>query len=505
MQRITIAGGGTAGWMAAVGLAHILKGTATKVTLIESEEVGIIGVGEATIPPILDFQKMVGIDEDEFVATCQATFKLGIEFVNWRQKGTRYIHPFGQYGQPLDGIPFHHHWLRYRAAKQAAGQDYLPLHAFSLAARAADAQKFMRPIHAPNTPLEQIRYAFHFDAHLYARFLRGVAEARGVERIEGRIETVEQHPESGDIVALKLSDERRIEGDLFIDCTGFRGLLIGAMGAAYEDWTHWLPCDRAVAVPCESAGPPDSHTRATAHDAGWQWHIPLQHRVGNGHVFASAFTDQDAATETLLANLEGKPLADPRLLTFTTGRRREFWKGNCVAIGLSAGFLEPLESTSIHLSQSSIMRLIALLPNGARGNGGGDPASRALFNSRTAQEYDRLRDFIILHYHQTERNDSEFWNHMRTMSVPDSLTERVALYRETGRILSAHEELFGEANWLAVLEGQGVAARNWHPAANRSSDAELFARLERVESVVGASLGHIPSHQDFIDAHCRAA
>jgi tryptophan 7-halogenase len=497
-QNVVVVGGGTAGWMTALAMAHFFSGTGLRVRLIESEDVGIVGVGEATIPPIVDYHKMIGIDENEFLSACQATFKLGIEFVNWSAPGSRYIHPFGQYGQPLDGLPFHHHWLRYRDLKRKEGNAYHPLDDFSLAARAAYGGKFMRPIEAPNTPLEQIRYAFHFDEHLYGRFLRQIAEKKGVERIEGKIINVLCDGETGDIRTLQLDDGRDVGGDFFIDCSGFRSLLLGeTLKTPFQDWSHWLPCDSAVAIPCASAGPPDSHTRATAHSAGWQWHIPLQHRVGNGHVFSSAFMDMEEATRILLSNLDGEPLAEPRLLKFKAGRREQFWRGNCVAIGLASGFLEPLESTSIHLTQAAIMRLIALMPRGRP-----DPSSAVLFNRLTAEEYDRIRDFIILHYHQTQRDDSDFWNHVRTMPIPDSLAERISLYRETGRIISAHEELFGEANWLAVLEGQGVAATNWHPAADRMTDLELVERLGRVENVVGRCLDYMPGHQEFIDTQC---
>jgi tryptophan 7-halogenase len=497
-QNIVVVGGGTAGWMTALTMAHFFADTGLRVTLVESEEVGIVGVGEATIPPILDYHRIIGINENKFLSACQATFKLGIEFVNWSTLGSQYMHPFGQFGQPLDGLPFHHHWLRYRALQQKKDSPYHSLDDFSLAARAAYAGKFMRPIDAPNTPLAHIRHAFHFDAHLYGRFLRQIAERKGVERIEGKITSVTCDGETGDVRTLQLSDGRGISGDFFIDCSGFRSLLLGeTLKVPFQDWSQWLPCDSAVAVPCASAGPPDSHTRATAHSAGWQWHIPLQHRVGNGHVFASAFMDQEEASRILLTNLDGEALAEPRLLRFKAGRREEFWRGNVVAIGLSAGFLEPLESTSIHLTQSAIMRLIALMPRGKS-----NPTSAAVFNRLTAQEYDHIRDFVILHYHQTQRSDSDFWNYVRTMAVPDSLTERILLYRETGRIMEAHDDLFGEANWLAVLEGQGVAATNWHPAADRMTNAELTERLGRIENVVARSVDYMPGHQEFIDTDC---
>ena len=494
--RIAIVGGGTAGWMAAALLARILKERASTITLVESEEIGTVGVGEATIPPIRSFNALLGIDENDFIRQTQATFKLGIEFANWGAAGQRYIHPFGKYGHALERVSFHQHWLRLRAAG-----DTTPLHEYSLSARAAYLGRFIRPTEDPRLILSSLSYAFQFDAGLYGAYLRRYAEQRGVARVEGKVLDVELRGEDGFIRALKLNDGRRIEADLFIDCSGFRGLLIEqALQTGYEDYTHWLPCDRAVAVPSESVAPLTPYTRATAHAAGWQWRIPLQHRVGNGHVYCSRFLSDDEATATLLGNLDGKPLAEPRLLRFTTGRRRRFWNRNCVALGLAAGFLEPLESTSIHLIQSGITQLAAVFPDMSF-----DPADAAEYNRLQLQEFDRVRDFIILHYKATTRADTPLWRTCRDMAIPEDLAYRMQLFGASGRVAFEERELFVESNWLSVMLGQGIDPARFDPLANLIPLDETRKRLADLHGLIAQTAGAMPGHAEFIAANCRSS
>src|SRR3954453_3630443 len=428
------------------------------ITLIESEEIGTVGVGEATIPPLLDFNRLLRIDENEFVRETQATFKLGIEFVNWARRGDRYIHPFGVYGRDAGGVKFHHVWLRDR---QVDGDPGNPddIGAYCLSVVAAPEARFCRPTATPGAVLSTLRYAYHFDAGLYARFLRGYAESGGVTRVEGRIEAVEQDPESGFITAVRLQDGRTIAGDFFVDCSGFRSLLLGdKLGVAFRSWQHWLPCDRAVAVPSAVPGPPIPYTRSTAGGAGWRWRIPLQHRVGNGHVYSSAHISQDQATRELLDGLDSAPLAEPRHLRFVAGRREKLWDRNCVAIGLSAVFIEPLESTSIHLTQSGIFKLMSLFPDT-----GFDSHEIDKYNALLIEEYERVRDFIILHYWATERDDSDFWNHCRTMQIPDTLAEKIELWSGKARVFRNQSDLFTEDSWIAVLLGQRKFPRSHDP------------------------------------------
>jgi len=493
--RIAIVGGGTAGWMAAAMLARVLEKRAPSITLVESEQIGTIGVGEATIPPIRSFNGLLGIDEDDFVRKTQATFKLGIEFQNWGVAGHRYIHPFGKYGITIDRVAFHHHWLRARAAGDAT-----PLHEFSLSACAAYRDKFIRPVEDPRLILSSLSYAFHFDAGLYAAYLRRYAEARGVIRIEGKVLDVELRGEDGFIRALRLEGARRVEADLFIDCSGFQGLLIEqALNTGYEDWTHWLPCDRAVAVPSETVSPLRPFTRSTAHAAGWQWRIPLQHRIGNGHVYCSRFLSDDEAAATLLANLDGKPLAEPRLLRFTTGRRKKFWNRNCIALGLAAGFLEPLESTSIHLIQSGITQLAAVFPDCSF-----DPIDAGEYNRLQLEEFDRVRDFIILHYKLTTRDDAPLWRQCRQMPIPPSLEDRMKLFASSGRVRIEDRELFAESNWLSVMLGQGIDPLRHDPLADLIPLAETQRRLSELKGLMRATVMAMPSHAVFIATHCRA-
>ncbi len=496
IQSVVIVGGGTAGWMTAAALSSVLVNRCCNIRLVESEQIGTIGVGEATIPQIQTFNGLLGINEDEFVRFTKGTFKLGIEFVNWRKIGHRYMHPFGVYGAPMNAIPFHHYWIK--MFREGRAPD---IEAFSLACTAAPSGKFTRPLDVRNSPLAQIAYAFQFDASLYAKYLRAYAEERGVIRTEGKVTEVVRDSESGFLESIVLEDGATIGGDLFVDCTGFRSLLIGdSLGVDYVDWSQYLPCDRAIAVPTESAGDPLPYTRATAHDAGWQWRIPLQHRLGNGHVYSSKFVDDDRAYETLVENLEGDALAQPNKLRFLAGRRRKFWEKNCVAIGLSSGFLEPLESTSIHLIQSGISKLIGLFPDRDFSQ-----AEIDKYNAQSVAEIESIRDFLILHYKATERTDSAFWNYCRTMDIPDSLTEKIALFESNGRLYREGDELFSETSWLAVLHGQGIRSRGYHPIVDAYDDDAVAEYLDGVRAVIQRSADEMPGHAAFIRKHCAAA
>ncbi len=495
LNSILIVGGGSAGWMSAAAIAHATRG-ACGVTVIESDEIGIVGVGEATIPPIKLFNQTLGIDEVAFVKATQGSFKLGIEFVDWARLGNRYFHPFGKYGVEFDAAPVHHFWLRARVEG-----DETPWQDYSMAWVAARENKFDRPTRDPRLIQSTFDYAYHFDASLYAKFLRAYAEQRGVTRVEGRITAVNLHAETGAIRGVELADGRKFEADFFVDCSGFRALLIeDALKTGYEDWTHWLPCDRAVAVPCAREGAFTPYTRSTARAAGWQWRIPLQHRVGNGHVYSSQFIDDDAAERVLLANLESDPLAPPRRLRFVTGRRKLHWNKNCVAIGLASGFLEPLESTSIHLIQSGITRFLALFP-GREPN----PVSVAEYNRLTQIEFERVRDFIILHYHASTRDDSELWRYTETMTIPDGLAYKLEQFSRAGNIVSDGLELFQNPSWLAVFIGQGVIPERYAPLVDLRSSEEFRRYLESLRRTMGQAAGAMPTHQEFIDKNCRAA
>jgi tryptophan halogenase len=494
IENVVIVGGGTAGWIAAAAMARLL-GRAVNITLIESEVIGTVGVGEATIPQIRRLNGVLGLNEDEFVRETRGTFKLGIEFNNWGHVGERYLHTFGDAGINLASLHFHHYWLRGRGE---GGSDNL--WDYSLHHRAAYSSKFGRLDRVGKTSMTGLAYAFHFDAGLYARYLRKQAEASGVTRIEGKVVDVQLASETGFIESITLERGEMISGDLFVDCSGFRGLLIGqALGVDYQDWSRWLPCDGAVAVGCESTQPLLPYTKATAHDAGWQWRIPLQHRTGNGHVFCEQFTSEDRATEILLSNLDGAPMGDPKRLRFTTGRREKFWHKNCVSLGLASGFLEPLESTSIHLIQSNISKLIELFPDKAF-----DPSNEREYNRQVTHEYELIRDFLILHYHRTDREDSEFWRYCKNMSVPDSLTEKMALFSSNGLLYKDAEDLFRESSWVQVMVGQGLVPKSFHAMANRLSSEQLNAFLEDVQKLIARATNDLPQHQDFIDAHCKA-
>jgi tryptophan halogenase len=494
--EIVIVGGGTSGWMTAAALAKVLKGK-YPIKLVESDEIATIGVGEATIPMINLFNRLLDLDEDQFMRETQASFKLGIEFVNWGQLGDRYIHGFGVIGQDNWTVDFHQYWLKQYLAGKAKDLDH-----YSINTAACHQNKFMRAQHdMPNSPLAHIAHAFHFDAGLYAKFLRKFSEARGVTRIEGKITDVVMRDADGFIESLVLENGQKIGGQLFIDCSGFRALLIeGALKTGYESWSHWLPCDRAIAVPCTSAKELTPYTRSTARTAGWQWRIPLQHRIGNGHVFSSKFMSEDEATALLLGNLDGAPLADPRTVKFAAGKRKKAWNKNCISIGLSSGFLEPLESTSIHLIQMGIAHLLTYFPAP-----GFEPEDTEAYNRVMNQEYDWVRDFIILHYKATERKDSPFWNYCREMEVPQSLTERMNLFRSHGRVHREGNELFTKVSWLQVMHGQRIHPKAYHPLTDLLSEDEIQKYLEEVEGVINACVKVMPTHAEFIAKNCAAS
>ena len=495
IRNIVIVGGGTAGWMTAISLSKLLKNQ-YHIRLVESDEIGIIGVGEASIPHIAAFNASLGIDEDEFLRATQGTFKLGIEFVNWGAIGDRYIHGFGKIGHELDGLPFQHYWLR--MLREGEARD---LGAYSINTAAPQQAKFMRArLDMQGSPLGDVVNAFHFDASLYARYLRGLAEKNGVIRTEGKIVQVVQRDSDGFIDAVVTDGGERISGDFFIDCSGMRGLLIEqTLKMGYEDWSHWLPCNRAIAVPCESVAPLLPYTRSTAHSAGWQWRIPLQHRLGNGHVYSSKYMGDDEAEAILLNNLDGKQLAEPRHIQYVPGRRKKVWDRNCVAIGLAAGFFEPIESTNIHLIQTAISRLLSLFPRM-----GFDDADRDEFNAQAKFEYERIRDFIILHYKATERNDSPFWNYCRTMEIPDTLQHRMDLYRSNARLFREGNELFAELSWLQVMNGQRVKPKSYHPLADLQPKETVVEFLSDIERVIKKCVEVMPTHADFIAQHCAA-
>lgn len=492
IRSVAIVGGGTAGWMTAAALARALQ-RGTTITLVESDEIGTVGVGEATIPPIRIFNDTLGIDERQFVAETQGTFKLGIEFVDWARVGHRYFHPFGPHGRNFDIVPLHQHWLRVRAEGEGASLDE-----HSMAWHLARAGRFAPPSPDQRSVLSTYDYAFHFDAGLYARFLRRYAEAKGVARVEGKVANVALDSESGHVVCVTLADGRVIEADLFIDCSGFRGLLIeGALATRYEEWTHWLPCDRAVAVPSARVEAPIPYTRSTAREAGWQWRIPLQHRTGNGYVYCSAHLDDDAAAAALMGRLDAPALADPRNLRFVTGRRRLAWNRNVVAIGLSSGFLEPLESTSIHLIQAGISKLLALFPDRDF-----DPATIDEFNRVTGIETERIRDFLILHYKLNQRTDAELWRYCAAMDVPDTLKLKLDHFRRHGRLVAREMDLFAPPSWLAVHIGQLNYPDGLDPLLDhRSVDARGW--LAKLRAAMAAEAMRVPTHAEFIERNCR--
>lgn len=493
VRRIVIVGGGTAGWMAAAAFSRFLD-RRYSITLVESDEIGTVGVGEAAIPQLQLFNAGLGIDEAEFVRATQGSFKLGIEFVDWLKPGERYIHAFGSIGRGLGLLPFHQYFLRHHAHRGTHS-----LWDFSATAIAAAQNRFAPVEDQPGRPPTGVAYSYHFDAGLYAAFLRRYAEKRNVRRIEGKIVDTIQNGEDGNIASIKLDSGLSIEGDFFVDCSGFTGLLIEqALKSGYEDWSQWLPVNRALAVPCASVDPLTPFTRSTAREAGWQWRIPLQHRIGNGYVYCSDYLEDQNAADTLLASLDGKMLAEPRQLRFVTGKRRQVWKKNCVALGLASGFLEPLESTSIHLVQSCIARFLALFPTDVI-----DPEDAAEFNRQTDFEFAAIRDFIILHYKANER-DGIFWQHRREMAIPDSLAQKLELFAANGRIVRFNDELFTEQGWLQVMWGQGLRPRGYSPLADQLSAEQLNEFLDLANRHAAHVARQMPNHAEFIALHCAA-
>lgn len=488
-RRVVIAGGGTSGWLAAAALAQQL-GTLLDITLVESEEIGTIGVGESTIPTARAFHRLIGLDEQRFMADTGATFKLGIAFEDWARIGDRYLHAFGETGQSTWMGAFHHFWLE--ARERGFGGDFGD---YCLELKAAEAGRF-----AIGDRVPELSYAYHLDAGRYARHLRAVAEQGGARRVEGLIERVERHGESGTIAALVLRSGQRIEGDLFLDCTGFRALLIGeALGSGFEDWGHWLPTDRAVVVQTRAVEPARPYTRAIAHGAGWRWCIPLQHRVGNGLVYDSRHLSDDAARDRLLGAVEGETVAEPRLIRFRAGRRAEAWRGNCVALGLAAGFVEPLESTALHLVMVAVTRLLQLFPFD-----GDCTAAAARFNAQATAEIDGIRDFIILHYVLTERDDTAFWRAVRTMEMPASLRERIASFREGGIAYQDGQDLFRVDSWAQVMLGQRLVPHQHHRMAAIMGEQRLRQVLADLQQRVADQVAQIPVHAAFLRSYCPA-
>jgi len=495
VENIIIVGGGTAGWMTAAALSKCLDKAQTTITLVESEAIGTVGVGEATIPSIAAFNEQLGIDENTFVKATNATFKLGIEFADWYKIGETYFHPFGTHGFDLEGIPFHHFWVK----MQSLG-DKRPLEEYSLNAKAAYDGKFLRPQAEHGAVMRKLAYAFHFDASLYAAFLRQYSEARGAQRLEGKVVDVAQDSETGFIQSIVLEDGQRLAGDLFIDCTGFRGVLIEQVfKAGYTDWSPYLPANRAVAVGSNPMVPPVPYTRSTAMEAGWQWRIPLQHRTGNGYVYCDQFSTPEAAENSLLERLGSEPMGTPKHLRFVTGVRKKFWTHNCVAIGLSGGFLEPLESTSIHLIRTGIAKLLSLFPDKTM-----PTVERDEYNRLMTNDFTHIRDFLILHYKATCRDDTPFWNYVRTMDIPDSLSQKMELLRSRGRFFKYDSELFDATSWLAVAAGQGLTPDGYNPIVDGLSRSNIEQSLANIRGVLDKTVKAMPSHQAFIDRFCKA-
>lgn len=495
LKHLVIVGGGSAGWMTAAALSSMLDSRKVRITLVESEQIGTVGVGEATIPDMINFNRLLGISEADFMKATDATFKLGIEFANWGRQGESYFHPFGEHGVDMQGVDFHQYWL----LSHQNGSDR-PIEDYSLCAAAGKANKFTHPAQNPNSVLSKLRYAYHFNATKYAKFLRFYAEKRGVTRIEGKVETVTLAPETGHVQTLSLDNGNTIEGDFFFDCTGFRALLMRqTLGVGFEDWAHWLPCNSALTVACEHTDVLPSYTRSTAQSAGWQWRIPTQSRTGNGHIYSTDFMGDDEAQKILMRGLDGAPIGDPRTIRFKTGCLEKFWHKNCIGIGLSSGFLEPLESTSLYLIQMGISKFISLFPTGAL-----QPVVVAEYNRQMRQQFDQVRDFIILHYCATERDDSPFWNYCRTMEIPDSLQHKIELFREAGRVFRYEDELFSRPSWVAVMLGQNIVPKVCDPIVATLEAAQVDHSLTSMRRAMADAAGKMPTHAAFIDQYCKA-
>jgi len=493
IRSLIILGGGTSGWMTAAALAHFFAPQGLQITLVESEEIGTVGVGEATLPHLRFFNQTLGINEQEFMRATGASYKLGIEFSNWGKLGDAYIHPFGDYGQDIKGVAFHHYWLKQHLQGKAH-----PIEQYSLPIMAAQQQKFLFPSSDQRSILSTFSYAYHIDASLYARYLRNYSEIRGVVRQEGKVIAVSQ-TDGGDIKSVTLDKGQELAADLFIDCSGFRGVLIEqTLKTGYDDWSRWLSCNRAVAIPTERSASFPPYTKAIARDAGWQWRIPLQHRTGNGHVYCSDFCGDQHALDTLMQNLVAPTTANPNFLKFTTGKRKQAWNKNCIAIGLAGGFLEPLESTSIYLIQIAIMKLVELFPDRDF-----DAAPRAEFNRQLDLEYERVRDFLILHYHATQRTDSEFWNYCRTMTIPDGLAHKMELFRARGHVVQYKQGLFLEPSWVAVYLGQGVIPQAFDPRVHAVSEFDCAGFMAETHNLVARASADMPLHEKFLQHHLQ--
>lgn len=496
LKRLVIVGGGSAGWMTAAALSSMLDSRKIQITLVESEQIGTVGVGEATIPDMINFNRLLGVSEAEFMKATDATFKLGIEFKNWGRLGESYFHPFGEHGVDMQGVDFHQYWLYSQQNGNAQ-----PIEDYSLCAAAGKSNKFCHPAQDPRSVLSKLRYAYHFNATKYAKFLRHYAEQRGVSRIEGKVENVTTTPEFGHIQTLSLDNGKMIDGDFFFDCTGFRALLMRqTLGVGFEDWNHWLPCNSAQTIACEHTGELPSYTLSTAKTAGWQWRIPTQSRTGNGHIYSTDFMSDEEAQTVLMQGLDGAPIGEPRTIRFNTGCLKEFWHKNCIGIGLSSGFLEPLESTSLYLIQMGISKFISLFPSGSL-----QPIVIDEYNRQMRQQFDQVRDFIILHYCVTQRDDSEFWNYCRTMSIPDSLQHKMDLFREAGRVFRYDDELFSRPSWVAVMLGQNLMPKVCDPIVATLEPKQVNHSLTSMHRAMAEAAVKMPSHASFINQYCKAA
>ncbi|MCE4556651.1 tryptophan halogenase family protein [Roseateles cellulosilyticus] len=502
IRRIVIVGGGSAGWMTAAPLGQVFgtqpggppNPVGCEIVLVESPDIGTVGVGEATLPSIRHYNDTLGLDNAEFMRKTQATFKLGIEFNDWGHLGNRFFHGFGGFGPAIVNRSSVAHWLRLsRAGGMRSYEEW------SVATQMARRNRFAMPDAGPPSAANAYSYAFHFDAGLYAAYLRDYAMARGVKREEGTIVDVSVRPGDGFVTAVTLADGRRIEGDLFIDCSGFRALLIdGVCQVGYHDWTHWLPCDSAQAVPCARVEPLTPYTMSTARSAGWQWRIPLQHRTGNGHVYCSGYTSDEEAGRVLMQHVDGAALGEPRQLRFKTGMRHKIWDRNVVSIGLASGFLEPLESTSLSLVIHGVSALVELFPNRA--------CERHLvqeYNRRMARQYESIRDFIILHYKQTRRDDSDFWRYCAHMSIPETLAHQMAIFRRNGRVAILDRDSFGEDSWLSLFLGLGLTPEGLDPLLAQVDDALLRQHFQRLHVAIAQTVEGMPDHAAYL-AHLGA-